>query len=239
MKKKLIGIKFFTNERLKINLIAMKLIVLLFLTPIVCMSAVGFSQNCKYTIDLKNVSAKKVLTEMENSCNVKFLYRNDQIDLEKQVSINVKDASMEAILGNLFPKNDITYKYFDNNLVVIATKTAQKVQIKGTVSSFKDNTPLPGVTVIEKGTTNGVFTDNNGNYTIETTTNAPVLIFSSIGYKTLEVPTNSMTIINVSLKEELTQLAEIVVVGYGSTKKKDLTGSISSIAMKDKESITT
>jgi len=106
---------------------------------------------------------------------------------------------------------------------------AQSQTITGKVSSSEDNLGLPGANVIIKGTSRGTVTDANGNYSIEVTASDAILVFSSIGYATIEEPVNGRTVINVTLAQDITQLSEIVVVGYGSVKKSDVTGALSRV----------
>lgn len=108
----------------------------------------------------------------------------------------------------------------------------QVLKIKGTVKDAKLGTPLPGVSVLVKGTSNGASTDFDGNYVINAKS-SDVLLFSFVGYKTLQVAVNGKTKIDATLAEESNQLDEIVVIGYGTAKKKDLTGSVASISAAD------
>lgn len=111
---------------------------------------------------------------------------------------------------------------------IAKVKTGIQQTISGTVTTAADNMPLPGVTVIEKGTSNGTTTDFDGNYELEVGSDA-VLVFSYVGMKTIELPVNGQTTLNTSLQEDMGVLDEIVVVGYGSQKKSDVTGSVSSV----------
>src|SRR5690606_37379496 len=107
---------------------------------------------------------------------------------------------------------------------------AQSQTITGTVASSEDNLGLPGANVLIKGTSRGTVTDAQGNYSIELTEDGDaVLVFSSIGYATIEEPVNGRTVINVTLVQDITQLNEIVVVGYGTVKKSDVTGALSRV----------
>ncbi|WP_339710455.1 TonB-dependent receptor [uncultured Kriegella sp.] len=109
---------------------------------------------------------------------------------------------------------------------------AQDLTVSGTVSDAQIGTPAPGVNIIEKGTANGVATDFDGNYTIEVPANA-VLVFSALGYITQEVPVNGQTTINLSLSEDTAQLDEVVVIGFGTQKKANVTGATGSVDMAD------
>ncbi|WP_081810550.1 SusC/RagA family TonB-linked outer membrane protein [Flavobacterium daejeonense] len=108
----------------------------------------------------------------------------------------------------------------------------QQITVKGVIKDAKTGIPLPGVSVLIKSTTNGTSTDFDGNYTIKTDAKS-TLQFSFIGYKTIEIPVNGKTTINSSLTEESNQLDEIVVIGYGTAKRKDLTGSVASVTSEE------
>ena len=109
---------------------------------------------------------------------------------------------------------------------------AQERTVTGTIKG-PDGEPVPGATILEKGTQNGVITDFDGNYKIILTTKDPVIIISFIGYKTTEIPVGNQTSINVSLAEDVEQLAEVVVVGYGSQETKDVTGVVAKVDTED------
>lgn len=125
---------------------------------------------------------------------------------------------------------------FFGGLVTVAntgySQTPSEGAITGIVTSIEENEPLPGVNVVEKGTTNGTITDAKGQYSIQAQSEA-TLVFSSIGYLNKEVRVGNQTTINVSLQEDVQQLDELVVVGYGTQKKSDLTGSIASVSGED------
>lgn len=109
---------------------------------------------------------------------------------------------------------------------------AQGLQVKGVVTSADDGQPIPGVSVVVKGTTTGMITDIDGNYSVNAKSNS-TLVFSFVGMKTQEVPVNSKTVINVVLSTEQTDIDEVVVVGYGTQKKSLVTGAISKVSNED------
>jgi TonB-linked SusC/RagA family outer membrane protein len=110
---------------------------------------------------------------------------------------------------------------------------AQDATISGTVTSADDNSPLPGVTILVKGTSNGTSTDANGAYRLTVSDPNGTLVFSFIGYTSQEVPINSRTTVDVTLAADITELNEVVVVGYGTMKRSDVTGAITSISQRD------
>lgn len=108
---------------------------------------------------------------------------------------------------------------------------AQEIQIRGTITDTSGE-PLPGASVVEQGTTNGVITDVDGRYAISAKANS-ILVFSFIGMKTMEIPVNNQSVMDVTMEEEISLLDELVVIGYGSVKKKDVTTSISTVSTKE------
>jgi TonB-dependent starch-binding outer membrane protein SusC len=125
-------------------------------------------------------------------------------------------------------------KYFVLILLLCSTMVlAQGRVISGKVTAGDDGSPLPGVNILEKGTSNGAVTDAGGNFSIQIESSASVLVFSFIGYANSEIIVGNQTTINVTLGSDVTALSEIVVTGYGVTEKKDVTGSIADISRKD------
>ena len=117
-------------------------------------------------------------------------------------------------------------------IIFAMTAYAQKIKVTGTVVDGQNNEPLTGVTVKEKGVSNGVITDINGNYTINVSANA-TLQFTYMGFAMQEVAVNKRSKINVNMESDSKMLDELVVIGYGVQRKSDVTGSISSIQGKD------
>ncbi|NNE77374.1 MAG: TonB-dependent receptor plug domain-containing protein, partial [Pricia sp.] len=103
-----------------------------------------------------------------------------------------------------------------------------QLTVTGTVTDATTGDPIPGASVVQKNTTNGVATDFDGNYSIDVPSDA-ILVFSSLGYSTQEMPVNGQTVLNAALAEDAAQLDEVVVIGYGEVRKKDLTGSVSKV----------
>ncbi|MBT2561023.1 carboxypeptidase-like regulatory domain-containing protein [Pedobacter sp. ISL-68] len=109
---------------------------------------------------------------------------------------------------------------------------AQTVTIKGVVTSADDNSPIPGVTVLEKGKQNGMVTGTDGSYSVNVPQDA-TLVFSSIGFTKQEVKLNGKTVLNIKLQSDVSALNDVVVIGYGTARKKDLIGSVNVVAAKD------
>ena len=222
--------RLFTTLILK----AMKLITLLLLVGLFNVTANTYSQNQVLTLSMKDVSIPELLDVLEKNTDMKFLYRYESLSNQK-VTIQAKNASVEEILDETLAGTGISYKILSNNLVVIALEEfleKQEMRISGKVTNF-DGEPLPGVNIIEKGTQNGTTTDIEGRYAITLSSPAAILLFSFIGYLPQEIDVAGLSVIDVSLAEDILKLEEIVVVGYGTQKKTTLTGSVAQVSGDD------
>ena len=120
-------------------------------------------------------------------------------------------------------------------VLVISTAWAQDRTISGKVTGAEDGAPLPGVNVLVKGTSNGAITDIDGNYKITLSDEAATLVFSFVGYQSVEIAIGPRSVIDVALETDVQQLTEVVVTGYGSSIKQDLTGNIASVKSEEIE----
>jgi len=197
-------------------------------------------------IKLENIGIKEAFRQIENRTNYRFAYEDR--DLDKDVKINyvsenatvknvLLEISKEASLSFRQVNNDIDVKKIHNNRKVSNSQRVEIFQgditVKGKVLSAEDNTGLPGVNVIIKGTTNGTVTDINGDYSIEVPSENTVLVFSSVGFIQEERTVGTNTVINVTLNVDIKELSEIVVIGYGQVESKDATGAVTSIKEED------
>lgn len=216
------------NELYKLLLI-MKLTSFLFFISFISASASVFSQS-KISVDLKNVTVKDVIADIERKSDFKFLYRNELVDVDRQVTINAKNESVETVLAQLFNQSDLVYKIFEDNLVVITSKSIQQKKVTGKVTDSQTGDPLPGVNILVEGTSIGTASDVDGKYSIEIPQENAVLVFSFVGYSSEKVPFAGQATVNVSLVPDIQSLDEVVVVGYGTQKKSDITGSVTSVS---------
>ena len=231
---------------LKLDL-KMKLSLLLFFVSLLTLQAnETYSQQTKITLSLRNVTVGNVLDEIENSTKFRFVYKIVDIDLNRKVSINVDEESIHAILNTIFSdtateyrilKKRIYLKKRDKNVSTLMlnqkenTTVVQRL-VNGTVSD-ENGVPLPGANIIEKGTTNGTQTDFDGNYSLKVSGNNAVLVVSYVGYVKQEVPVGNKALINITMVEDAATLDEVVVVGYGTQKVKDVTGSVVQVTSED------
>ena len=235
MKKKQKTSSPWMKRRLKTLLLTMKLTTLFLFLAVFHVSASTYSQNTKFSIKLTEKTVKDVLLEIEDQSQFHFLYNDEYTDLSREVSIDVNNANVSDILDELFSDADITYRIMDNNLIVITPSDVEMVQPSRVTGRVTDESgaPLPGVTVIEKGTTNGTVTSFEGDYTIDISEGA-VLLFSFVGMVPVEMAVANKSEINITLREETLGIDEVVVVGYGTQKKADI---ISSVASMDAEKL--
>jgi TonB-linked SusC/RagA family outer membrane protein len=208
----------------------MRLSTILLLTTLLNVSASIYSQNVKLNLKLENVTVKEVLAEIEKNSTYRFLYRNELVNVNQKVDINAKDESIDAVLSKLFDANTTAYRIFEGDIVVITNKNLQQIKVTGKITDANTGDPLPGVNIIVQGTTSGVITDIDGNYNIEVPDANAVLIFSFIGYINEVVPVAGKSVIDVKLVPDIKKLDEVVVVGYGTQKRSDITGSVTSIS---------
>lgn len=222
------------NPAFKTYLRAMKLSVIICFLGMMQVSASVYSQNPKISFSYKDMTVKEVLNDIEKNTEFRFFYNEDFLDLTRKVTMDGSNQSVEEVLDNLLGSSDADFKVLENNLIVIAPRELmQQKTVSGIVTDSKTNTQLTGVNVVVKGTTTGTFTDSNGKYSINLPETNATLVFSFIGYLTQEISVSAGSTTNVTLVEDARVLDEVVVIGYGTVKKKDLTGSVASIQTKD------
>lgn len=189
------------------------------------------------TITVKNQSVRQALKEIERLSNYKFFYNNDLSSLDKKVSITAKDESIESVMNKLLADTDISYKQDNNNLIVLTLKatspkqTSNDLRIKGTVVD-ETGQPVIGANIVVEGTTNGTISDLDGNFMLQVPEKAELRV-SYIGYLDQKVKVGTNTTLRIILKEDTQTLDEVIVVGYGTMKKSDITGSVASVRLDD------
>lgn len=206
------------------------------LTFLFCLkvSANSFSQNVKVSFDLKETTLKKALSILGKKGETRFLYSEDLLPPGNIVTLQVKNLNFQDALNLLLKETSLVYKQTEAGLYVIAPKAGvlQDITVKGVVTDEKGQ-PLPGVGIKVTGTNKGTVTAGNGAYEISAPEGGS-LTFTYIGYLTQTVPVGSKTVINLAMKiDDNSQLNEVVVVGYGTQRKSDLTGSVASVSGKD------
>jgi TonB-linked SusC/RagA family outer membrane protein len=217
-------------------------ILLLLLSVFQVIAADSYSQSKKLTMDLKDVTVKEILSQIEEQSEFFFLYNTKLVEVDRQASLNVQEEYIQNILAELFTGTDIKYTVFDRQIILspqdLVKKSPREVpniiqkSVTGNVTD-SDGAPLPGVTIVEKGTYNGTTTDENGKYTITNLAEDAVLVFSFVGMVTKEIEVEDQSVINVTLERDVFGIAEVIAIGYGRARKTDLTGSVTTLGSAD------
>jgi TonB-dependent starch-binding outer membrane protein SusC len=238
MKRIPIPISLSFSSRVMRILLFLKFSSFLLIIPLISIFATGsYSQSTELSINMKSVSVESVLIEIENHSEFYFLYNSRLIDVTREVTVDVRNKKIDAILDEIFEGQNIEYTIKDrqiilspknyNNLFASGT-ILQNIAIKGIVVS-EDGYPLPGVSIVEKGTSNGTVTDVEGKFSMVVLSEESILEFSLFNYITQEVKVGKESILNITLVSEYLELDELVIIGYGAQKKATLTGSVANV----------
>lgn len=232
------GLSFWSSPNVKPK---MKLLVLLIVSFFEIQANPRPAVDELLTLNLEKVSMKTAFEEIEAISEFRFLFETNQISLEREVTLKLENKKISEVLDRLFRGTDISYRIQGRQIILLTlgkADTGQNPQslniikpsmkpllqqlVTGTVTDSQGQ-PLPGANVVEKGTANGTQTDFDGNFTIEVPEDA-ILVFSYIGFKTLEVPVDGQETINTSLEEDSQQLTEVVVTALGISREKKSLG---------------
>ncbi len=193
------------------------------------------------TLNADNQKIKHVLLQIEKSVKIKFTYNPQSVPVDQKVSIDFQNQKLADVLDGIFSPLNIGFHLSGDYIILRkenSTETSQVILINSEVAPAftvsgtiidETNSPLPGVNVVVKGSTIGTTSDADGKYSLTVADGTETLVFSFIGYAPQEVSINNQTQINVTLKTDMTSLEEVVVIGYGTQSKQDLTSSVASV----------
>ncbi|MDT0684994.1 SusC/RagA family TonB-linked outer membrane protein [Autumnicola psychrophila] len=214
----------------------------LLFTLFFCVPLIGNSAQISFVLD--NPSLKELISEIETQSDFKFAYGSEiQIQTKLYGRYSFQDEDLKKILTTLSTKTHFSFEVLGNNIAITVDppvknigieKTKPQMNIEGNVTD-SNGTPLPSVTVQEEGTNNGVMTDFDGNYSIEVSSSESVLVFSYIGMETAERTVGDNTTINVQMEDDSQALDEVVVVGYGTQRRSDITGAVGVVSSEEFE----
>lgn len=234
-----------TNLTLRQFIMKLKISVLIIFLSVSSLFASGiYSQSAKVSLDMQKCTLEQVMDEIERQSEFYFIFNQKQIDVNRLVDIKAEDKLITEVLPSLFAGTNVNYYVFDRKILLstdpitmgvnVGIKSGvQQQTVTGKVSDNETGEPLPGVNVVVKGTTIGTITDIAGNYSLNVPDLNSVLVFSFIGYATQEIPLEGRTSLNVVLTSEKIGLEEVVVIGYGTRTKKDITTAISAISAEE------
>jgi len=200
-------------------------------------AATSFAQRTRIDLEIKQSTLKDVFKEIESKSDFTFFYNDQVIDVTQTVDIHVKNEPVEKILDKIL--TNCTYVIENKNILLVPKNPKESVpitnqtqkRITGTVVDERGD-PIIGANVIEKGTTNGIITDLDGKFSLSISPSSTLQV-SYIGYIAQDIAIRNQTNLSIILKEDSKNLEEVVVVGYGVTQKKDLTGSIAQVQASD------
>ena len=204
------------------------------------------------TLSLSKTTLREALSQLASTTQVKFAYSRDIIRLSQPVDVSAQKESLSSVLDKLLTPLRIEYRVVDDQILLSkskrlaistprhlrSTSLSQRVQpmevtVTGTVTGADSNDPLPGVSVVVKGTSQGTTTNTSGTYQLTVPGPGSVLVFSYVGYLSREIAVGNRQQLDVRLEADVKALSEVVVVGYGTVKKSDITGSVSSVSSEE------
>lgn len=216
------------------NNLKLKLTTLLLLVALFNIRANTYAQRTKVDLELKSTTVERALETIEQKTDFRFIYKINDVDLDRIISISAKNETIDVVLNKLFKGTTTDFKIKNTQVIlkkpVVENKEKQiliKQNYTGKVTDEKGNS-LPGVTIIKKGTKIGAITDVDGSFSINANP-GDVLVFKYVGFEDQERKITSNEAIVVILKLAVTKMDEVVVIGYGTSKKSDLTGSVGSL----------
>ena len=210
-------------------LLIMKLTAALLLFCTLQVSANGFGQE-KINLRVKKTAIGGVLRSIEKQTNYRFLYNNDLKEMKDKVSINVENAPLEEVLNLILHRTRLLYQMMENNLVVIKENPNAPVDVTVTGKVLGEGgAPLAGASVQVKNSTNGTTTNNEGSFSLTVPDANVTLVISSIGYEEQEVALAGRTDVSITMVSATKIMDQVVVIGYGSSRKGDLTSAIGTI----------
>lgn len=230
----------FIRKKVEAIILKMKLLTILIFAGTMALSASTYSQKTKIELHLQNSSLTEILNSIEKKSEFIFIYNKNVVNSDIKKSISVKEEKIDKVLEILFRDINVSYRIDDRQvflykkgelkepipaLVPIDAEQAQRKTISGKVVDNKGE-PIPGTTILVKGTTIGILSGADGTYTLKVPNDTKTLVFSFVGYKSQEVPVGNKSTIDVALEEMTVGLEEVVAVGYGVQKKESIVGAI-------------
>lgn len=213
-------------------LFTMKLAIVIILATCLQVSAHGYSQN-RISLRLNSVDVSKALSQIERKSSFRFLYNQSLVSGFGKVELIAENEEVTSILDKIFGNTGVSYQLLANNLVVLKerNKTFNVAPITGRVVSSSGE-PIAGASIEVKGTTSGTSSDASGNFSL-TIPEGATLVVSAVGFTTQEIKPGTSTVLNIVLQASTSAMDEVVVIGYGTASKRDLTGSIVKIEGKE------
>lgn len=206
--------------------------VMLFMGIMSALADSAHSQSTRFNLNLRNVSTKNVLQQIEEQSQYYFIYDASVVDVSRKADVRADNQTIDFVLQQLFGQTDVIYRINDRTIALSSTSAPlisnQAARISGKVTD-SSGMALPGVTVVVKGTNNGAITDLNGQYKLVDIPVDAVLVFSFVGMRGQEISVSGRAVIDVVMTEETLGIEEVVAIGYGTVRKSDISGSVASV----------
>ena len=202
----------------------------------------AYSQQTKLSLNLEDARVEEVIDQIEKSTEFVFLYNKDVIDVERRVDLSVKEKNVNEVLVQVFGNTDVSWSIRDRKIFLTSSQPhgsyvpesslQQDISVSGIVTDAS-GAPLPGVTIVVEGSAKGTITGLDGRYFISNVPVDATLIFSFIGMKPQRIAVDGKATIHIKMEEEDVSMDEVVVIGYGVAKKRDLTGAVASVSSEE------
>mgnify|MGYP006283617883 CR=1 FL=1 len=231
-----------TYGLLKFILIMRLSTFLIFFTVLQVFASGTYSQNTHLTINVNDITIEEILDEIEKKSDFYFLFNQKLVDVNRKVNLHVENKKLDDILPLIFAGTKVDYVILDKQIVLSKIEYLSEIKnsqqpstVKGMVLDV-DGNPMPGVSILVKGTSQGTVTNFNGEYQIDIDNpQSAILVFSFIGCLSQEITVGNKNTIDITLEPDILGLEEVIVVGYGVQKKSDITGSVASVTSEDLE----
>lgn len=191
-----------------------------------------YSQNTVINLKLENATVEQVIDKIEKETDFSFLFTDKSVDIDWKVSVDARNKNINELLETLFGDTNVQYRIVDKQIILsnkklLAANANQQKQVSGVVVDTNGD-PVIGANIVEKGTTNGTISDLEGRFHLNVAPGA-TLVITYIGYIPQEVKVDGRSSLTITLHEDSEVLDEVVVIGYGTMRKKDLTGAVTAV----------
>ena len=208
-----------------------------------CFYNIAYGQNQPITVSMKNQPLLKVFEIIEDQTDFSIAYNQTKLDVKQKVSANFVREAVSSVLNSVLKGTGFTYRQEGKHIIIIpvpakaeaapnnTTSTQQSIKIRGTVTDAQGE-PLIGANVLVDGSKQATITDMNGEFSLEVPANSKLRV-TYIGYVTQEVTVKNKTLFNIQLQEDTQTMDEVVVIGFGTQKKVNMTGAVASVNIKE------
>ena len=219
----------------------MKLLLILVFSGLMTYASSSYSQVTTLSMNMTQATILDIFNAIENQTDYQIAYNSNNLNVSQKIDLKVDNKTVNEVLDLVLKPADLKYEFIGRYIVITDKQSVNgnlnpinqsAIKITGTVTSMTGE-PIPGATIVVKGTTTGTITDNDGNYSLSNVPSDATLVFSFVGMRSMEINVDGRNFINVQLEDETIGLEEVVAIGYGSQKKRDVTGSVQSISSEE------